>query len=56
MYHSKLCKNETVCICNSAGGGSLREDGGNSLKYLKGLWNRNDGGGGNKNFKREELG
>ena len=45
--HSKLSKNEPVCMCKEGWcvglgqeGGSLREGGGNCLKYLKRRWKR----------------
>ena len=56
--HSKLSKNEPVCICEESWclglgqeGGCLREGRGNCLKYLKRWWNRKKGRG-NKNFKK----
>ena len=61
--HSKLSKNEPVCICEESWclglgqeGGCLREGRGNCLKYLKRWWNRKKGRG-NKISKRwDKLG
>ena len=55
--HSKLSKNEPVCMCKRGWcvglgqeEGCLRESGGNCLKYLKKGWDRKEGRR-NKNFK-----
>ena len=57
--HSKLLKNEPVCMCKvgwcvglGQEGDCLREGGENFLKYFKMGWNRKEGGGGQKFLKR----
>ena len=45
-----MCK-EGWCVGLGQEGGSLRESGGNCLKYLKRGWNRKEGRG-NKDFKK----
>ena len=43
--------NEGWCVGLAQEGGSLREGGGNCLKYLRRGWNRKEGSG-NKNVKK----
>ena len=50
-----MCK-EDWCVRLGQEGGSLREDGGNCLKYLKKGWNRKEGGRGGWKQKFKEEG